>query len=125
MTKPPTFEARRAHCEVCGHEWVPRVERPRVCPKCKNDKWWEPRENPKDQKSNVVDGTEARRMAGEPFSKKEPPVKKPKAWGPNVYFVCAICGKDTYCAKDPGKKAKGGALVCSKCAPTPREGAKT
>lgn len=22
------------HCERCGWDWVPRVLRPRVCPKC-------------------------------------------------------------------------------------------
>lgn len=62
-------------------------------------------------------GAPARGVAGA-FSKKEPL----KPWGPDVFFVCAICGKDTYCAKDPGKKAKGGALVCSPCAMTRRPG---
>ncbi len=23
-------------CQNCGHKWVPRVERPLTCPRCKN-----------------------------------------------------------------------------------------
>jgi len=32
-------------CERCGHEWAPRnqVDKPRVCPKCKNPYWDRPR----------------------------------------------------------------------------------
>jgi len=26
-------------CIKCGKEWVPRVERPEVCPRCKSYEW--------------------------------------------------------------------------------------
>jgi len=26
-------------CKRCGHEWLPRVEDPLACPKCKNLDW--------------------------------------------------------------------------------------
>lgn len=31
-----------ARCR-CGHEWLPRGERPRVCPKCKSANWDQPK----------------------------------------------------------------------------------
>lgn len=27
----------------CGHEWLPKGERPRVCPKCKSANWDRPK----------------------------------------------------------------------------------
>jgi predicted Zn-ribbon and HTH transcriptional regulator len=33
----------RAHCEGCGHSWVPRVENPRMCPKCRKVNYDRPR----------------------------------------------------------------------------------
>lgn len=31
----------------CGHEWLPRAAKPRVCPKCKTPNWDRPkRERP-------------------------------------------------------------------------------
>lgn len=26
-------------CERCGHEWIPRKNKIRVCPKCKSPYW--------------------------------------------------------------------------------------
>ena len=26
-------------CKRCGHEWIPRVEDVRMCPKCKSVRW--------------------------------------------------------------------------------------
>jgi len=28
-------------CNQCGHEWIPRVENPVECPKCKRNYWKE------------------------------------------------------------------------------------
>lgn len=30
------------HCNRCGHDWVPRVAKVFICPKCKSAKWNEP-----------------------------------------------------------------------------------
>ena len=27
---------KKEHCLNCNHSWVPRIERPMACPKCKN-----------------------------------------------------------------------------------------
>jgi len=29
----------RYRCKRCGHEWIPRMASPRVCPKCKSPYW--------------------------------------------------------------------------------------
>lgn len=34
-----------ARCR-CGHEWIPRGEKPRVCPKCKSPYWDRPKAIP-------------------------------------------------------------------------------
>lgn len=26
-------------CNQCGHEWRPRIEDPRICPKCHSLRW--------------------------------------------------------------------------------------
>jgi len=26
-------------CIKCGHQWIPREEKPQVCPKCKSYNW--------------------------------------------------------------------------------------
>lgn len=26
-------------CKVCGHEWIPRQQEPKACPKCHSYKW--------------------------------------------------------------------------------------
>jgi hypothetical protein len=32
-------------CQKCQHTWTPRKpQRPEVCPRCKNPRWWEPRQ---------------------------------------------------------------------------------
>lgn len=30
---------KKLKCNRCGHEWVPRVEDVRVCPKCRSLRW--------------------------------------------------------------------------------------
>jgi Zn finger protein HypA/HybF involved in hydrogenase expression len=27
------------HCSVCGNDWEPRVEQPKICPRCKHRDW--------------------------------------------------------------------------------------
>ena len=45
-TQPGGFWVMAYRCR-CGHEWAPRplgkVERPRICPKCKSANWDQPR----------------------------------------------------------------------------------
>jgi hypothetical protein len=36
VTATPLLGAR---CLRCGHEWVPRIARPRVCPHCRSRRW--------------------------------------------------------------------------------------
>lgn len=36
-------------------------------------------------------------------------------WSPLVYFTCARCGKQTFCAKDAGRRGRDGALECRRC----------
>jgi len=26
-------------CRVCGHNWLPRIPNPRICPNCGNKNW--------------------------------------------------------------------------------------
>lgn len=26
-------------CKLCGHQWVPRKTKIKICPKCKSEKW--------------------------------------------------------------------------------------
>jgi predicted Zn-ribbon and HTH transcriptional regulator len=28
-----------AHCDICGHEWIPTVKEPVHCAKCKSRRW--------------------------------------------------------------------------------------
>ena len=37
-------------CLRCGHEWTPRREDPRICPKCKTAWWDTPKAKPKEPK---------------------------------------------------------------------------
>lgn len=30
---------RECECQVCGHRWKPRVDKPRECPHCKRYDW--------------------------------------------------------------------------------------
>lgn len=32
-------------CKRCGHEWVPRIDNPKVCGKCKSPYWNTERKN--------------------------------------------------------------------------------
>ena len=32
------------HCERCGHEWLPRIPEPVMCPACKSRIWDKPKE---------------------------------------------------------------------------------
>ena len=38
---------KKYKCERCDHEWVPRVEEIRVCPKCRSPYWDRKRKNKK------------------------------------------------------------------------------
>ena len=29
----------KVKCKQCGHEWIPRIEDPRICPKCHSLRW--------------------------------------------------------------------------------------
>lgn len=40
-------ELPKNKCLRCGHEWTPRKENTRVCPKCHNPYWDVPRKNKK------------------------------------------------------------------------------
>ena len=33
----------KAICGMCGHEWLPKVENPAVCPRCKSYNWQIPK----------------------------------------------------------------------------------
>ena len=39
----PLIEVTKLHCEKCGHDWVPRQEDVRICPKCKSARFDRPR----------------------------------------------------------------------------------
>ena len=39
-------ETNELHCLRCDHLWVPRVERPKACPNCKQPRWWKPADRP-------------------------------------------------------------------------------
>jgi len=43
---PPEIEVLpEMACQKCQHTWTPRqLHRPEVCPRCKNPRWWEPRQ---------------------------------------------------------------------------------
>ena len=30
------IEVVQITCEMCGYQWIPRIENPKVCPRCKN-----------------------------------------------------------------------------------------
>jgi hypothetical protein len=54
-------------CQRCGHEWVPKnkVQKPRVCPKCKNPYWDRPRRGEaKEGDRSVSEPAEARHDEG-------------------------------------------------------------
>lgn len=38
-------------CERCGHEWIPLLQAPNVCPKCKSPYWNHPK---KEKKLKVI-----------------------------------------------------------------------
>ena len=39
-------------CQKCQHTWTPRKpQRPEVCPRCKNPRWWEPRQRMRKKRS--------------------------------------------------------------------------
>ena len=39
------IKLKKLKCERCGHQWIPRVEDVRECPKCKSPYWNVPRRN--------------------------------------------------------------------------------
>lgn len=44
-----TDKLEQQKCHHCGHEWEPRVKRPKKCPQCQNPLWVSPR--PKKRKA--------------------------------------------------------------------------
>ena len=53
LAPPPEIELLPAMvCQKCQHTWTPRKsQRPEVCPRCKNPRWWEPRQRQRKKKS--------------------------------------------------------------------------
>ncbi len=53
LTPPPEIERLPAMvCQKCQHTWTPRKpQRPEVCPRCKNPRWWEPRQRMRKKRS--------------------------------------------------------------------------
>jgi hypothetical protein len=40
-------------CQKCQHTWTPRrPQRPEVCPRCKNPRWWEPRQRKRHKRAD-------------------------------------------------------------------------
>jgi len=37
-------------CLRCGHKWIPRIEKPRICPGCRSPYWDTPRKKKKEKK---------------------------------------------------------------------------
>ena len=52
LSVPPETEVLpEMACQKCQHTWTPRKPtRPEVCPRCKNPRWWEPRQRKRRQK---------------------------------------------------------------------------
>jgi predicted Zn-ribbon and HTH transcriptional regulator len=50
---PPEIELLpEMMCQKCQHTWTPRKpQRPEVCPRCKNPRWWEPRQRMRKKRS--------------------------------------------------------------------------
>ena len=46
MNKRKGFVLPRATCNRCGHEWVPKIRRPKWCPGCNSPYWNTPRTRP-------------------------------------------------------------------------------
>ncbi len=44
---PDKVRLPRLHCLRCGHDWIPRTERPETCPKCHSAYWHRPRKEDK------------------------------------------------------------------------------
>lgn len=34
---------KRLQCKRCGHQWVPRIDHPVTCPKCRSPYWHQER----------------------------------------------------------------------------------
>jgi len=53
LAPPPEIELLpEMVCQKCQHTWTPRKpQRPEVCPRCKNPRWWEPRQRQRKKKS--------------------------------------------------------------------------
>jgi len=53
LAPPPEVELLpEMVCHKCQHTWTPRKpHRPEVCPRCKNPRWWEPRQRKRKKKS--------------------------------------------------------------------------
>ena len=41
--EPFDNSAQKVPCQRCGHQWIPRTERPAVCPHCKSARWDTPK----------------------------------------------------------------------------------
>ncbi len=53
LAPPPEIELLpEMVCQKCQHTWTPRKpQRPEVCPRCKNPRWWEPRQRMRKKRS--------------------------------------------------------------------------
>jgi len=53
LAPPPEIELLpEMVCQKCQHTWTPRKpHRPEVCPRCKNPRWWEPRQRKRKKKA--------------------------------------------------------------------------
>jgi predicted Zn-ribbon and HTH transcriptional regulator len=49
-----SVQFQKFRCLKCGNEWTPRIPEPKMCPGCKNRRWWEPRKRVKTQKDEGV-----------------------------------------------------------------------
>jgi hypothetical protein len=61
-------ELRKLHCHRCGYKWVPRVEKIRVCPKCKSPWWDKPKDTPRSREGAALVPSYSPEKAAEPFS---------------------------------------------------------
>jgi hypothetical protein len=71
-TKTDKLETQK--CHHCGHEWEPRVKKPKKCPQCQNPLWVSPR--PKRQK-NVSQTSVKRQDVTTPIAASEEAVPIP------------------------------------------------
>lgn len=52
MLQVDTMNNPQCRCELCEHEWIPRVKIPLACPKCKSYDWNRPLIKIEDEQEN-------------------------------------------------------------------------